>query len=568
MPKCTDQHKSESWRRLEISLVFTFLLTVILLVAVNPSLGIAVVEALPSNEIIQAFSYAMPASGWAPLSVHFSAFGSTSSLSQIVRYEWDLDGNGRYDTDLTNQGGYVSYLYKKSGDYPVSLRVTDKLGNQATDSLIVRVRYPGSSSVDYWAVFDDSTIRRAELRITLANWELIWQDPSSKTRVEADVELFGETLRSVAVSMKGNGSLWDSGEKKSWKIDTDYYIPDQEFHNLKQLLFHNNFADPSMLREKMGYDLLAFAGVPTSHTAYIEFWIDIVDDAQPSEYWGVYTMVERVDSKFVANRFGRDAGIGNLYKADGWAEGEADLAYYGQDINNYPMPRGELAYGLQTNLDQPDYSGIIELCYLVDGVEYASPEDFALALEPAFNVDGYLRYLAVIFTLLNLDTYPYTGNNFYLYDNPTSGRFEILPWDMNNSWGHFGGDAYFPLYGQPCCLGPLQWAPLFTKVFEVPRYRHDYSAYVDLLVHHWFNKQDFTSQALYWQEMIRPYLTQATGDKMYIGPDSVFSPDQFTEDGLQVISLTAERAEYLRAVLDSGQWQTDIPVPNTKSVLP
>ncbi len=130
--------------------------------------------------------------------------------------------------------------------------------------------------------------------------------------------------------------------------------------------------------------MMAFAGVPAGHVAFVEFWVDIVDDELEPEYLGIYTMVERVDSKFVSNRFGRDQGIGNLYKADGFFEqGAADLAYYGESIEDYPKPRGVVAYGLQTNLDDPDYSGIINLCRVIDGVEYASTDDFSSALEEA-----------------------------------------------------------------------------------------------------------------------------------------------------------------------------------------
>jgi len=53
-----------------------------------------------------------------------------------------------------------------------------------------------------------------------------------------------------------------------------------------------------------------------------------------------------------------------------------------------------VAYGLQTNLEHPDYRGIINLCHVVDGgvrFTQASPRP-----EQVFNLDGYLRYLAVI----------------------------------------------------------------------------------------------------------------------------------------------------------------------------
>ncbi len=556
----------DPYRTLETACIVLFMLATVVLVAANPSPGLGVVEGIPPNEAVEAYAYAMPQQGWAPLTVYFSPFGSHAKGGRIVRYEWDLDANGRYDTDATGAGGYASYTYKKSGTYKVTLRVTDDWGHTATASATVRVRYPGSSSVDYWTVFDDRRVRRVELRIAQAEWERMWQVPEAKARARADILMAGELVRSVAVSMKGNASLTDSGRKKSWKIDTDYYVAGQEYRNLKQLLFHNNYGDPSLLREKMAYDMMAFAGVPASHTAYVELWVDIVDDGRPSEYWGLYTMVERVDAKFVANRFDKDLGIGNLYKADAWfEEGAADLAYYGPDIESYPRPRGAVAYGLETNTERPDYADIIRLCEVIDGVDYETPQEFAAALEGALNVDGYLRYLAVIFTNLNLDTYPYTGNNYYLYDDPASGRFEFLPWDLNNSWGHFGGDARFPLYGEPCCLGPLAWAPLFTRVFQVQRYRQDYAAYVDLLVRNWFNAQNLGRQAAAWQALIGPYLTRAGGDKMYVGPEARFSVDQFTQSRLQLVSLTQERSEYLRAVLDSGQWLADAPKPSTEA---
>jgi spore coat protein CotH len=557
--------KNETYRVTEVASILVFFFITTAVIIFNPSPGAKVVEDIPSSDILEAYAYAMPLQGWAPLEVHFSPFGSNSAQGRVVKYEWDLDANGRYETDATDNRGYTSYIYKKSGIYTITLKVTDEYGNIATDNVTVAIRYPASSSVDYWTIFDDSRVRRVELRITQANWKRMWQQPQSKTRVEADISIFGELVESVAVSMKGNASLSDSGAKKSWKIDTDYFIPGQEYHNLKQLLIHNNFGDASMLREKMAYDMMNFAGVPAGFTTYIEFWVDIVDDEDPAEYVGVYTMVERVDSKFVANRFGNDEGTGNLYKADAWFEqGGADLAYYGAHIENYPKPRGEVAYGLQTNLDNPDYTDILSLAYLIDGMDYETAEDFASALEQSFNVDGFLRYLAVIFTNLNLDTYPYTGNNYYLYHNLTTGKFEFLPWDLNNSWSNFGGEAQFPFYGEPCCMGPLTWAPLFTRVFEVERYRQDYAAYVDLLVRHWFNEEDFGAQSSAWHNLIAPYLDKESGDKMYIGPDAMFTVDQFTQERLSMVDLTRQRSDYLRSILESGRWKIDVPLPNTK----
>ncbi len=497
---------------------------------------------------IEAFAYNTPHQGWAPLEVYFSAFGSHDPNGTIVRYEWDLDGNGSFETDATSTRGYTSYTYAKPGEYTVSLRVTNEKGASATTSVNVSARHPSSSSVDYWSLFDQTSVRTVTFEISTANWDLMWAQPSAKIKVEADMVIFGQRVESIGLSMKGNASLDASGEKKPWKVDTDQFIPNQEFENLKQLLFHNNFADPSMLRETLAYEMMGFAGLPTSHVCFVEIYIDITDDDQESLYWGVYTMLERPDRKYLANRYGREFRHGNLYKAYAWFEqGAVDFVYYGPTIDDYPQPRGRYAYNPETNVEDHDFSDIIELTYVIDGVDYETPEDFASALEQVLDVQNYLRFQAANFTLLNLDTHPYTGNNLYLYHNPATGLFEFIPWDLNNSWGHFGGDAEFPLFGSEQSMGPVSYAPLFENVFEVQQYRQDFAAYVDLLVRNWFNAENVGQLAETYQSLVRPYLTKESGDRGYSGAGAMFNLEMFDSDRIALIELTRERSAFLLA---------------------
>lgn len=375
-------------------------------------------------------------------------------------------------------------------------------------------------------------------------------NPWKKRTVPADAIIFGEKVEEVGISPKGNSTIGFQA-KIPLKLDLNAYYPEQEYKNLKMLLFHNNFGDSSLLREKMAYDMMQFAGVPASHTSFVEVWLDITDDQEPADYLGVYTMVERPDPKYLANRFGRENNRGNLYKADAWfEEGAADLAYYGENIDDYPKPRGELAYALMFNDSQKaDYSDIIQLCYVIDGVEYESPEDFATALEEVFNVDTYLRYLAVIFLSLNFDQYPDTGNNYYIYHDPGSDRFEWIAWDMGNSWGHFGGNFDHPVFGTENSLGPLQYRPLFTKVFEVAEYRQTYLAYLDLLVRNYFNEELISKITLGWADQIRPHIQSGSGDKMFFGSSAISSLEQFDLAVQEIIELTANRADYVSGVL-------------------
>jgi spore coat protein H len=537
----------EPFRLIEVVILAAFVLIATVTLVLNPSQANSLVKDVPSTGTIQAYAYAMPAEGWSPLMVYFSAFGSASSAGRITRYEWDLDGNGRYDTDATEEGGYVNYLYKKSGTYTISLRVTDELGNVATDHVVVTVRYPGSSSVDYWTVFDDSRIRRVDVFLTSADWSTLWIDPEAKLTVPADVIVFGERLEDVGFRMRGQFSLRTSGEKKPWKIDTDAYVDGQEYHNLRQLMFLNNIGDPSLLQEKLAYEAMQFAGVPSSFVCYVELWIDLTDDDQPALFWGVYTMVERVDNKFLTNRFGRDTEGGNLYKASHAERGPMDLIYHGPNIADYPTQNSLYAYGKETNEVQADYSDIIRLMYVIDGVEYASPEDFATALEKVFNVDTFLRYMAVVNALGNWDSYPYTGNNYYLFYNSGTGKFEWIPWDL--TWGD---NARHPLFSR--AGGLVERAPLYDKIFQVERYRIRYAGYLDFLARFWLTEENISTLANQYHTMIAPLLTQGDGDKMFFGDTAMFPIEAFNDTWARFGEFARQRREYILSTLAEGQW--------------
>lgn len=360
--------------------------------------------------------------------------------------------------------------------------------------------------------------------------------------------VFGEPLNDVGFRMRGQFSLRESREKKPWKIDTDAYVEGQEFHNLRQLMFTNNIGDASMLQEKLAYDTMRFAGVPSSHVCFVELWIDFADDDEPAIFWGVYTMIERVDKKFLASRFGRDYREGNLYKANHALRGPMDLVYYGPDIEDYPTQNGLYAYGKATNEEQPDYSDILNLIYVIDGVEYETPEDFAAALEEVFDVDSFLRYMAVVVTLGNWDSYPYTGNNYYLFYHSGTGRFVWIPWDL--TWGENAEYPLFTLDGP----GLVERAPLYDNVFQVERYRKQYAGYLDLLAREWFTGENISALSSRYHYLIAPYVTQATGDKMYLGDTALFSIEAFESDWMRFGEFAEERSQFVLTTLAKDDW--------------
>ena len=64
--------------------------------------------------------------------VFFSAAGSYDPDGTIELYEWDFEGNGKYDWNST-ENGTTEHVYHEEGAYNATLRVTDNNGTASTD---------------------------------------------------------------------------------------------------------------------------------------------------------------------------------------------------------------------------------------------------------------------------------------------------------------------------------------------------------------------------------------------------------------------------------------------------
>ena len=70
--------------------------------------------------------------------VNFDASGSSDPDGTIAKYEWDLDGNGSFETE-TGSEPIATRSYAAAGSYDVRLRVTDSSGNKSSTLRTVTV---------------------------------------------------------------------------------------------------------------------------------------------------------------------------------------------------------------------------------------------------------------------------------------------------------------------------------------------------------------------------------------------------------------------------------------------
>jgi len=92
------------------------------------------------------------------------------------------------------------------------------------------------------------------------------EDPNKAVYVKGDFiydkDDRAETVRSVGIRLKGEGSFQPFDKKPALKIKFDKFVEDQRFRGLARLTLNNNYDDPTFLAERLAYAVYREAGVP------------------------------------------------------------------------------------------------------------------------------------------------------------------------------------------------------------------------------------------------------------------------------------------------------------------
>lgn len=284
-----------------------------------------------------------------------------------------------------------------------------------------------------------------------------------------------DTLYQVGVRIKGNSSR--NAKKLSVKISTDEFN-NQEFQGLKTFNLNGNHNDPSVCREFLSTYVLGVNNVVAQRSNWVQLFIN-------GNYHGLYNNAEQINKTFLESRFGNKNG--NLYKCS-WP---ADLIWINNDQNTYkniinPSPLNERAYELKTNESQDDYS---DLVHLIDVINNTSSSNFKTEIEAIFDVQAYLKTLAVEVLIGHWDNYFYNKNNYYLYFNTATSKFVYIPYDMDNTFGVQWGVSDINN------RNIHQWgnsnnttAPLTNKILAVTEFRKDYEQYIFDIISANFNE--------------------------------------------------------------------------------
>ncbi|MBU1668637.1 CotH kinase family protein [bacterium] len=416
-----------------------------------------------------------------------------------------------------------------------------------------------SVNPNYTEVFSDTKVKRLDFVVTSERWQSMLNDmtatygtfgSSSKSSslidtdedpifVPAEVYYNGKQWYRVGIRFKGNSSLqsaWQSGILKlSFKMDFDEFeddypqIDNQRFYGFKKFSLKNNYEDSSFVREKVAADVFKNAGMAVSHTAFYQLYVDHGDGA---EYFGLYTLVEEVDGEVLDTQFTSDDG--NLYKPE-----DEDGSQFIEGTFT------ESAFEKKTNEDEADWSDIQALfAALHDGTRTSNATKWRSNLEELFDVDVFLKYLAINGIIQNWDTYGVMPHNYYLYNNPENGKLTWIPWDNNEALqdGKNGGALNLDFSN----LNSSEW-PLIAKIYADETYKAQYDSYLQEVIENAFNVD--TIQASYdtYSTLIQSYAISERTGYSFLGSNK---SSEFTQAISELKNHATSRERAVESYLD------------------
>ena len=292
------------------------------------------------------------------------------------------------------------------------------------------------------SIFNQDKLPVLEINLPANALAYIDADPAAEEYVEGSLTYNGETISPIGIRYKGSigafvggvsGEDWSNptGHKTATKLSMKFKINWQgynsTFYNLKTIQLHSMNLDPSQLHDRLGYWLFRQMGVPAPRAVHAKLYIN-------GNYSGLYSLVEQIDEQFTKYNF--SDGSGNLYK-EVWP------------INSSGQVQSDKKFykGLTTNKTAGVTNTIIR--QFATDVVNSSDNGLQNTLQNHMNVIQTIA-LAVVDRAIRNDDGPMhwycswfacEPHNFYWYENPTTNKVHLIPWDLDNAFENIIADA-------------------------------------------------------------------------------------------------------------------------------
>lgn len=369
-------------------------------------------------------------------------------------------------------------------------------------------------------VYPAGEVIEVNIQIDEADYQDLLANAMDEEYYEADITYNGYTLTNVGVRAKGNSSLKDvfqnGGDRFSFNIDLNLY-EDQDLFGIDKLILNNMYMDSTYMAEFLAYEALESLDATTSRTTYTALYIN-------GEYFGLYLSVEHIGNEFLDTNFGNSDG--EFYKPE--TGPGATLEYEGDDYNYSAL--------IDKNAEEETDNELI--------IDLMSRLESGDNIDDIFDVEGYLKYLAVSTYTVNLDSYQGgMSHNYYLYNN--AGTFEWIGWDLNMAFNGFpmsnlsDSDAIGFLIDEPTSSS-LSNFPLIEAILSNESYLEIYHGYLEELVTGYFYPDTFSDRVDEVYALINEYV-ETDPSSFYSYQDFIASIYTDSATSYSIIQFVEER---------------------------
>ncbi len=323
-------------------------------------------------------------------------------------------------------------------------------------------------------VYSDNVVPKVFININQDSLDYLYANVDLEIEFHATfvykTDLVTDTVNNVAFGLRGNTSL--QSQKKSFRVSFNSYNSGRDFHGIEKMNLNGEHNDPSIIRSKLCWDLLRDFQLPSARANHVEVYIN-------GSYYGLYINVEQIDEKFVKKRFGNSNG--NLFKC----LYPADLTYLGTNPDLYKLiSSGRRVYELKTNQNLDNYSDLANFIRILNNT---SSTELHLHLDSVFNTNNFIKTLCIDVLTGNWDGYSYNKNNYYLYHNTSTNKFEYIPYDLDNTFGIDWFNINWTSRNIYNWYKTTENRPLVSKILQNTEYRKRFTFYMRQLLSLHFN---------------------------------------------------------------------------------
>ena len=362
-------------------------------------------------------------------------------------------------------------------------------------------------------LYIDTVVPRIDITVDPDTLEWLYQHENLENDIEFTARFIfdnGEicdTIEPVGFRLRGNTSRYS--QKKSFKVSFNTFTSGGKYFGVEKLNLNGEHNDPSVIRSKVCWDIFRKLEIPAPRSNHVRVYIN-------NYYYGLYISVEHIDEEFIKTRFTYNDG--NLYKC----LYPANLNYLGEDPDLYKLEQnGRRVYDLKINKEADDYSGFANF---IDVLNNTPSADLKCDLDKVFNTNDYFKVIAADILMGNWDGYIYNQNNFYLYHNTISDKFEFIPYDYDNTLGiDWIGRDWGTRNMYDWAQHGSNYRPLYERLINNQELRDQYTFYMNQLVDETLDVDSLVTAIEQRRDMIAPYLV----DDPYYPRDYGYDMDDF-----------------------------------------